>query len=61
MKHGEYYTVKRLRLLEYLLKNGFEPESTIHDPTNIKYNWWIFKNSCELETCIDTYFENLKH
>lgn len=59
MKHEEYYTCKRLRMFEYLLQNGFEPESTIHDPTNYKYNWWIFKNSCELEACIEAYFENL--
>lgn len=60
MKHKqEYYTCKRLRLLEYLLRNGFSPESECPDPTNIKYKWWIFRNTPELETAIEEYFNQL--
>lgn len=56
MKHGEYYCCKRLRLLQYLLEAGFEPETTIPDPTNYKYKWWRFKNSDALEAAIDDFF-----
>ena len=60
MKHGSHYTVKRLRLLEYLMRHGFTPVVTIPDPTNYKYNWWQFENSPELEDAIERYFEELK-
>ena len=60
MKHGKYYTCKRMRLLEYLLRNGFEPESTIHDPNNIKFKWGLFRNSNEVEEAIDEYFARFK-
>lgn len=60
-EHGEYYTCKRLRFLEYLIRNGFTPCATIPDPTNYRYNWWQFKNSAELEECVNRYFENLKN
>lgn len=53
----EYYTCKRLRLLQYLLENGFEPYAEIPDPTNYKMKWWLFKNDVELEEAIDKYFE----
>lgn len=61
LRHGEFYTVKRMRLLEYLLNRGFEPVATVPDPTNYKFKWWQFKNSKELEECIKVYFENLKN
>ena len=57
-KHGEYYTCKRLKFLEYLLKNGFEPISDIPDPMNWRYRHWIFKNSPELEETIERYFND---
>lgn len=58
-KHArKYYTCKRLRLLQYLMERGFTPEATIPDPTNPKYKWWLFNNSCELETALEEYFMN---
>ena len=51
-----YYTVKRMRLLEYLMNKGFKPAKTIPDATNPKYNWWLFVNTPELETEIHNYF-----
>jgi hypothetical protein len=60
IKHGKYYTCKRLRMLEYLKKRGFEPRATIPDPTNIKYNWWLFDNTPEFERCVYEYFEQMK-
>lgn len=57
VKHkSAYYTVKRLRLLEYLMNRGFEPVKVIPDPNNPKYKWWLFENSAELEKVIDAYF-----
>lgn len=53
----EYYTCKRLRLLEYLVKLGFKPAETIPDAENPKYNWWLFKNTVELETAVADYFK----
>jgi hypothetical protein len=60
MKHGKYYTVKRMRFLQYLLERGFTPDSTVPDPTNVKYKWWIFENSEELEAAIEEYFIMIK-
>lgn len=57
MKHGPYYTCKRLKLLEWLLDAGFEPIKTIPDPYNWKYRHWLFQNSDELEAAIEKFFE----
>lgn len=54
----EFYVVKRLRLLEYLKKLGFNPVETIPDADNPKYNWWLFKNTAELNEAITAYFAN---
>lgn len=60
LQHGEVYTCKRLRLLEYLLSEGFEPYTTIPDSQNWKYKNWLFKNSPELEMCLHQYFNAIK-
>ena len=59
-RHGEWYCCKRLRLLQHLVELGYKPEKTIPDPTNPSYNWFLFRNSRELEMEIDNYFEALK-
>lgn len=57
MKHNETYTVKRLRLLQYLVNKGFKEYTIIPDPTSTKkYNWFIFQNSKELEQAVNEYF-----
>lgn len=59
-KHQKpYYTVKRLRLLQYLKERGHMESATIPDPTNPKYNWWLFDNTPELEMDIEAYFNNI--
>lgn len=55
-KHGEFYICKRISLLKYLMNLGFTPESDMPDPDNIKYKWWKFRNSPELEDAIYDYF-----
>lgn len=57
MKHGPTFTVKKLRLLQFLRKKGFTKYKIIPDPTTTKnYNWFIFKNSDALEAAIKEYF-----
>jgi hypothetical protein len=46
-------------MLEYLKIKGFTPCATIPDPTNARYNWWLFKNTPELESCVEQYFTEL--
>lgn len=60
-RYKDIYTCKRLRLLEHLKKNGFSPFATIPDPTNDRYNWWLFEKSPEFEKCVNAYFEQLKN
>ncbi len=56
-KHkGEYYTCKRLRLLQFLKERGFLPYMTLPDVDNPKFNIWRFKNSPELESALDEWF-----
>lgn len=56
-KHkSEFYTCKRMRLLEYLLNRGFTPELTLPDVNNPKYKIWKFRNTPELEEVLDEYF-----
>lgn len=60
LKHNnEYYTCKRLRMLEYLRGKGFIPYMTLPDVNNPKYLVWRFKNTPQLETAIDEYFDGL--
>ena len=60
-KHGEWYTVKRLRLLDYLCnEKHMYPEYQTPDPTNPHYSWYVYKNTPELEKNLDEYFRKLK-
>jgi hypothetical protein len=57
-KHkAKYYTCKRLRLLEHLLKLGFKPVKTIPDATNINFKWWLFDNTPALQDALYSYFK----
>ena len=55
--------VKRLRLLQYLVDRGYTEYKIIPDPTTTKagYNWFVFKNTPELQRVVDEYFLNLKN
>lgn len=60
MKHGEFYTCKRLRMLSWLKEHGRLPIQTLPDAQNPSFNVWVFKNDAELESLIAEYFEQLK-
>ena len=54
------YTVKRLKMLEWILENTpFEPIRTTIDPNNWRYKHWEFANSPEFEAAVERYFEEL--
>jgi hypothetical protein len=58
LKHkNSFYTCKRLRLLEFLKSKGFMPAKTIPDANNPCYNWWLFKNTADLERVLEEYFK----
>lgn len=51
------YTVKRLRLLQYLVERGFKDYKIIPDPTSTKkYNWFVFELTEALEEAVNEYF-----
>lgn len=57
MKSNATYTVKRLRLLQYLVNKGFKEYTIIPDPTSTKnYNWFVFENTEELAEAVAEYF-----
>lgn len=57
MNHNPTYTVKRLRLLQYLVNKGFKEYTIIPDPTSTKgYNWFVFENTEALEEALAEYF-----
>lgn len=58
LKHNEVFTCKRYRLYTYLIDKGFEPFLVLPDPFNSKYRVWQFKNTPELETALEYYFQN---
>lgn len=54
------YTVKRLRLLQFLVNKGFKDYVVIPDPTtNKNYNWFIFEKTPELEEALREYYSKL--
>ena len=57
MKHNATYTVKRLRLLTWLVNRGYKDYTIIPDPTSTKnYNWFVFENTEALEEALAEYF-----
>lgn len=55
------YTVKRLRMLTYLINKGFTEYEIIPDPmaVNTGYKWFVFKRTPELEEAVTEYFTTL--
>ena len=59
-QHGEWYSVKRLRMLNYLInEKGMYPVYQKPDPNNPKYFWFMYKNTPELEEAIKDYFNEI--
>lgn len=59
-KNPVYYC-KRLRLLKYLLDNGFVWREKIPDPMSDtpNYSIWIFDRTPELTAALDEYFAEM--
>ena len=55
--YGAFYCCKRLKMLEYLLKQGFTVAHTAPDATNDKYRVWYFVNSKSLENAVNAFYE----
>ena len=61
-KHGKWYVVKRLRLLNHLcMEHGLYPEYQTVDPTNPHRSWYYYRNSPELEDILDAWFARPKY
>jgi hypothetical protein len=53
----DVYVVKRLRLLQFLVNEGFKEYTVIPDPTSNKgFSWFLFNRSPELEAALEEYF-----
>lgn len=50
------YICKRLKLLDFLMKRGFEPIDTIPDAMNPKFRWWTFHKTPELMNAVEEYY-----
>lgn len=60
-EHGEWYAVKRLRLLNFLCnEKHMYPEYQTPDPTNPHYSWYYYKNTPELEDYLNEWFNQYK-
>lgn len=55
----EYYICKRMRLLSFLIKRGFEVIETIPDANNPSFNCWLFVKTPELMTAVNEYYSLL--
>ena len=61
MKHGKTFVCRKLRMLTYLVNKGFLDYEVVPDPTSAAgHNWFLFKNSDELEEVITEYFAQFK-
>ena len=60
-KHGAWYAVKRMRLLNFLCnQKKMYPEYRTPDPNNPRYSWYYYKNTPELESAIEEWFSQYK-
>lgn len=56
IKNTEYYICKRLKLLDFLRKRGFEVIDTVPDAKNPLYNCWRFKRTPEILAAVTEYY-----
>lgn len=55
-KAADYYICKRLKLLDFLMKKGFEVIDVVPDAKNPLYNCWRFKRTPEILEAVDEYY-----
>lgn len=53
---GKYYCCKRLKMLEWLINEGFRPTHKAPDINNPTYTVWFFDNSDGLEEAVNEYY-----
>lgn len=56
---NKVYTVKKLRMLTYLINKGFTEYEIIPDPLNTKFNWFVFNRTPELDKAVNEYFATI--
>lgn len=54
------YLCKRMKLCSFLLTNGFNYKKVVQDRNNPKYNCWLFDDTPELRSTVDTYYSERK-
>lgn len=57
MYKSQYFTCRRLRMVEWLRSKGFLPFTTIPDIKNPVYSVWLYDRTPELEAAVTEYFE----
>jgi hypothetical protein len=52
----QMYVCRKIRLYDYLTKQGFRPVFIRADKNDPNRNVWIYENSIELKYAIETYY-----
>ena len=53
------YVCRKMRLCAFLLKKGFEYESTREDRFDPERTVWLFKSSPELHNAVEEYYKTI--
>ena len=56
---SDFYTCRRLKLLDFLQKRGFEVVDSVPDIYNPKFRCWRFYRTQELMDAVDAYYAEL--
>ena len=59
-KETNIYVCRRLKLLDFLQKKGFEVIDTIPDYRNPRFKCWTFQRTPELLAAVEEYYEPIK-
>ena len=53
-----YYVCRKMRILDWLCRSGYQPLREQVDLRNTKYKVWIFESSPELLQCVEDYYHS---
>ena len=59
-KHGEWFCCTRIRMLDYLVGKGYQPERVTADLKNPRFKNWIFRTSDAFNQDVTAYFAMAK-